>query len=94
MLLWHNHIAGIEFERVDSQLAAYFGVKSGVLVRAVQPGSAADKAGLRAGDVIFSVAQQTFFTDHEVSSLFRRHSSVSVSVMRDHKRVDLMLNVP
>jgi serine protease Do len=94
ILLWHNPVAGIEFERVDSQLAAYFGVKSGVLVRAVEQGSAAEKAGLRAGDVIFSVAQQTFFTDHEVSSLFRRHSSVSISVMRDHKRVDLMLNVP
>ncbi|HEX4749921.1 MAG TPA: PDZ domain-containing protein [Bryobacteraceae bacterium] len=94
MLLWHNPVVGIDYERVDSQLAAYFGVKSGVLVRAVQPGSAADKAGLRAGDVIFSVAQQTSFTDHEISSLFRRHSSVSVSVMRDHKRIGLMLNVP
>jgi serine protease Do len=94
MLVWRNPVAGIEFERVDSQLAGYFGVKSGVLVRTVQQGSPADKAGLRAGDVIFSVAQQTSFTDHELSSLFRRHASVSVSVMRDHKRVDFMLLLP
>jgi serine protease Do len=94
LLMWYNASAGLEFERVDSQLAGYFGVKNGVLVRAVLPGSPAEKAGLKAGDVIFSVAQQTYFTDHEVSSLFRRHSSVAVSVMRDHKRVDLMLYLP
>lgn len=94
LLVWHNPIAGIDFEHVDSQLAAYFGVKSGVLVRAVQPGSPAERAGMRAGDVIFSVGQQTLVTEHEVTSLLRQHSSVQVSVMRDHKRVDLMLHMP
>jgi serine protease Do len=95
MLVWRNTVIGIDFERVDSQLAAYFGVKAGVLVRSVQRGSPAERAGLRAGDVIFSVAQQTLSTEHDFSSLLRqRGSAVPVSVMRDHKRVDVTISLP
>jgi serine protease Do len=94
MILWHNSTVGIDFECIDSQLAAFFGVKSGVLVRSVQRGSLADKAGVRAGDVIFSVAQQTLSTEHEFSSLMRQRGAVLVSLMRDHKRIDLTISLP
>ena len=95
LLLWHNSAVGIEFERVDSQLAEYFGVKGGVLVRSVLRGSPADRAGLRAGDVIFSVAQQTLSTEHDFSLLLRqRGAAVPVSLMRDHKRLDVTINLP
>ena len=52
---WRSSVAGIEAESLDSQLAEYFGVKEGVLVRSVVRGSAAEKSGLRAGDVIVKV---------------------------------------
>ena len=94
MLVWRNPVIGLEFERVDSQLAEYFGVKGGILVRSVQRGSPADKAGLKAGDVIFSVAQQTLATERDFSSLLHRGSNVPVSVMRDHKHCELTLSVP
>jgi serine protease Do len=94
LLVWHNPVIGVEFERVDSQLADYFGVKGGVLVRSVQHGSPADKAGLRAGDVMFSVGQRTLATEHDFSLLLRRGSNVPVSVMRDHKHIELTLSVP
>ncbi len=94
-LVWRNSAVGIEFERVDSQLAEYFGVKAGILVRSVQHGSAADRAGVRAGDVVFSVAQQTLSSEHDFSSLIRQRSgSVTVSLMRDHKRMDLTIALP
>jgi serine protease Do len=94
LLVWRNSAVGIEFEHVDSQLAAFFGVKSGVLVRSVQHGSPADKAGLKAGDVIFSVAQQTLSSEHDFSTLLRQRSgSVPVSVMRDHKRLDVIISL-
>ena len=94
-LVWRNSTVGIEFERVDSQLAEYFGVKAGILVRSVQHGSAADRAGVRAGDVIFSVAQQTLSSEHDFSSLIRQRSgSVTVSLMRDRKRMDLTIALP
>jgi serine protease Do len=94
LLVWRNAVIGIEFERVDAQLASYFGVRSGVLIRSVQHGSPADRAGLRAGDVIFSIAQQTLSTEHDFSSLLRHGPSVPLSVMRDHKRIDLTIAVP
>ncbi len=58
LLVWDNSALGIELERIDSQLADFFGVKEGLLVRFVQRGSPADRTGVKAGDVIFSVGQQ------------------------------------
>lgn len=46
---------GITETTLIEQLATYFKVKEGVLVSSVEPGSPAEKAGLRAGDVITSV---------------------------------------
>lgn len=48
---------GISADELTTQLAQYFGVKEGkgILVREVVVGSAAEKAGLKAGDVIVAV---------------------------------------
>ena len=48
---------GISADNLTPQLAQYFGVKqgSGVLISEVTQGGAADKAGLKAGDVIVQV---------------------------------------
>jgi S1-C subfamily serine protease len=45
---------GVDAEDISGQLGAYFGAPEGegVLVRNVNPGSAAEKAGVKAGDVI------------------------------------------
>jgi serine protease Do len=47
-------VLGINAEDLSGQLGAYFGAPddSGILVREVRPGTAAEKAGLKAGDVI------------------------------------------
>jgi len=56
---------GISGDALTPQLAEYFGVKSGkgVLVSEVESGSAAEKAGLKAGDIIIKAE------DTEVGSL-------------------------
>lgn len=48
---------GIDAEDIGGQLGAYFGAPDGegILVRNVNPGSAAEKAGVKAGDVITSL---------------------------------------
>ena len=46
---------GIRAESVDGQLAEYFGVAAGVLVRHVEEETVAASAGLRAGDVITAI---------------------------------------
>ena len=43
---------GVEAESLGTQLAVYFGVKEGVLVRSVLENTPAQKAGIKAGDVI------------------------------------------
>src|SRR5438309_6948051 len=53
--------SGLMVENLTPQLGDFFGVKNGkgVLVRSVETGSLADKAGFRAGDVIDRVNDQT-----------------------------------
>ena len=44
-MTWRSSFLGVDVERPDPQLAEYFGVKDGVLVRSVNKGSAAERAG-------------------------------------------------
>ena len=46
---------GVQVEALSDQLASYFGAPGGVLVSTVAKASAAEKAGLKAGDVITTV---------------------------------------
>src|SRR5437762_11440887 len=48
---------GIDAEDLNGQLGSFFGAPDGegILVRNVNPGSAAEKAGVKAGDVITSI---------------------------------------
>ena len=106
---WSGSFLGIEAESLGSQLAAYFGVKEGVLVRSVTKDSAADKAGIKAGDVITKIDQTKVATPGEISDAIRavrprktfpvefvrdRHeSSVSVTVTEDHSEGMVMPRV-
>src|SRR2546428_8638899 len=49
---------GITVNELTSQLADHFGVRDGLLVTSVTEGSAASRAGLKAGDVITSINGQ------------------------------------
>ncbi len=45
---------GVHMEDLNTQLADYFKVKSGILLKEVLKGSPAEEAGLRAGDIVIS----------------------------------------
>ena len=49
---------GVSIQDLTPELAAYFGVKNGVLVSEVSGDSPAQKAGVKAGDVITTVNGQ------------------------------------
>src|SRR4051812_19130065 len=51
ILVWRNTVLGAQLEELDKPMAEYFGVKGGMLVRSIDHGSAAAKAGLKVGDV-------------------------------------------
>jgi serine protease Do len=78
---------GISLQSMSPQLAEYFGVSdhNGALVVFVHPDSPAAKAGIKAGDVILSVAGQTVehpFSLHQVLR-GRGEGPAEVRVMRD-----------
>jgi serine protease Do len=72
---WRSPMLGVEAESLGSQLAAYFGVKDGVLVRSVAKDTAAEKAGIKAGDVITKVDGSTVTTPNELVSALHSASS-------------------
>jgi S1-C subfamily serine protease len=86
---------GVEADSIDGQLAQYFGVKEGVLVRSVSRGSAAEKAGIRAGDVIIKIEDAHIATPGDISTRLRtlHGKSVAVVVMRDRKELTVTLAV-
>jgi serine protease Do len=93
MLMWKSGILGIYCESVDSQLAEYFGVKQGVLVRFVFSGSAAQRAGLKAGDVLTKVGDHVVATPRDVTAALQLEATpgkpVSIVLTRDRKETAL-----
>jgi serine protease Do len=93
-MFWRSPVLGIEGESLEGQLAVYFGVETGVLVRSVLKGTAAEKAGVKAGDVILKVGDTKVTTPREISSAIRSLNAKKVfplMVRRNHK--DLALSV-
>jgi len=85
-------------ENLTPQLGEFFGAKNGdgVLVRSVEKGSRADKAGLRAGDVIVRVGDQTVHDTSDFSHALhsRNAGSVNVEVIRERKAQTLTISLP
>jgi serine protease Do len=83
---------GASIQQITPELAEYFGVKSGVLVASVQKDSAAEKAGLKAGDVITAVDGHSVATPGElIAALPTGDGShdVNLTVTRDKKELKL-----
>jgi serine protease Do len=87
---------GVEAESIDGQLAQYFGTNEGVLVRSVMKGSAAEKAGIKAGDVILRVDEMKVTSPAEITARLRsaHGKSMPVALVRDHKEITLTVEVP
>ena len=90
--------SGVMVENLTPQLGEFFGAKNGngVLVRSVEKGSRAEKAGLRAGDVITRLGDQPIHDTSDFTHALHSQSagSVSVGVIRDKKEQTLTLTLP
>lgn len=89
VMMWRTSSLGIEAEALHGQLADFFGVKDGVLIRSVMKDTPASKAGLKAGDVIVRIGDTKVSTPNEVTSALRslreKKTTVAIVVLRDHK---------
>lgn len=87
---WESEVLGVETEPVSSQLAEFFGVKEGVLVRSVAKDSPAEKAGIRAGDVITRAGGAEVSRPGELSRRLReaeRGTAVPLTLVRNKKQM-------
>ncbi|MDA0204950.1 MAG: PDZ domain-containing protein [Acidobacteria bacterium] len=83
-----NRSLGMEMEVIQDQFANYFGVKQGVLLRSVEAGSPAAKAGLVAGDVIVSIADSVVQDPADIRrELHRSDASVEIGIVRNRRTV-------
>lgn len=87
---------GLMVEDLTPQLAEFFGVRNGgVLVRAVDRGSVADSAGLKAGDVIVKAANEPISCSSDWRRIMHRRSgSVPLAIVRDKREQGVTLKLP
>jgi serine protease Do len=110
MLLGGRPRLGIDAEDLNGQLGAFFGVPEGegILVRSVNSGSAAEKAGVKAGDVITSVngerirsvadLRQKLSSRHDDNDKDKGKSdkdrTVKLGVLRNKSEMSLSVEMP
>ncbi|GIK23301.1 MAG: PDZ domain-containing protein [Ignavibacteriota bacterium] len=83
---------GMSIQSIDSGIANYYDLKStkGVIITKVIPNTPADKAGLKAGDIIVEIEgyrinnEQTIFG---VFQEFRAGQEISVKIIRDNSEL-------
>ncbi|MEJ5368999.1 MAG: PDZ domain-containing protein [Bryobacteraceae bacterium] len=96
---WRAGVLGIEGESLrGSQLGEYFGVREGVLVRSVMKDTPADKAGLKAGDVIVKVDDRAVDEPRDITAALRSARDASkktfpVVIVRDKKEMTVQVTL-
>ena len=88
---------GIVVEPLSPQLGEFFGVpkNNGVLVRSVDKGSPGGVAGLKAGDVIVRVNNETIHDMADWRRALKAHNGkVTIAIVRDKKEQTVEVNVP
>lgn len=95
----YSSVLGVQTESLTRQLGDYFGVQNGegVLVRSVEKGSAAEKAGLKAGDVIIKADNEKLTDRTDLSHILRSHRTggkMTLVVMRDKHEQTFTVTLP
>lgn len=96
---WRAGMLGIEGEALKgSQLADFFGVAEGVLVRGVMKDTPAEKAGLKPGDVIVKVDDRKVEAPRDISVALRTardaaKKTLPVVVVREKREITLQVTL-
>jgi len=90
--------SGLMVENITPQLGEFFGAKSGqgILVRSVEKGSRAEKAGFHAGDVIIKANGEAIDDASDFSRALRsrKDNNASITILRDKKEQTITLTLP
>ncbi len=97
--IWMSHSSlGMEVQELNEQLGAYFGAPTneGVLVTSVEKDGSAEKAGLKAGDVVLKVENQIVREEDDIwdeVEEYKKGDKVKFEIIRDKSRKTLTLEV-
>jgi serine protease Do len=78
---------------LNSQMAEFFGVKEGVLVWEVEPKTPAERAGLKAGDVVIKVNGTPVTNPREIAGLVRMSGKKMIVFTAVRNKKEMTLNV-
>jgi serine protease Do len=95
-LMSRSPMLGVQCESLNPQLAEYFGVKDGVLVTSVTRNSAAEKAGVKAGDIITKVEDRKVKSAREITSAIRslkNRKGFPVTLVRNKKEMTVTVSL-
>jgi C-terminal processing protease CtpA/Prc len=94
MVIGMRAVAGAELSELNPDLAAYFGVSGGVLVLNAGEGTPAERAGMRAGDVIVQANQTPVSTIAEIRRAIERspRTPVQLRVLRRGQPIDITIS--
>jgi C-terminal processing protease CtpA/Prc len=98
MVFRSSGIAGAKLMELPSQLGAYFDAPEGqgMLVTEVKGGSAADKAGLKAGDILLKVGNRKIENMRDVRravSDYEEGDKVTLEILRNKSKKTLTMEV-
>jgi len=89
---------GVQVDSLGRQLAEYFGVKGGegLLVRSVDKGGAAEKAGIKAGDVITRAENEKVANTADLRRVVRAHQGgkITLGIVREKREQNVSVEVP
>jgi len=86
---------GVGVTELTDQLAQYFGARDGVLVTSVTDGSAASRAGLKAGDVITAINGRPVRSREDMVRELRDATGedVTIGIVRDRKETTVTAKI-
>jgi serine protease Do len=90
---------GVQVETVGRQLGEYFGIKDGegILVKSVEKNSPAEKAGLKAGDIIVRADNEKISDRSDLRRVVRNHrkgGKLPLGIVRDRKEQTITVDLP
>lgn len=93
-LIQHGYVKGrpslgISGSEITETLARWYDIPVGLFIQEVQPGGGADKAGIRGGDIIVSIAGESIINMKDLAQVIKDYKAgdtVDIEIIRDNKK--------
>ncbi len=85
-------VLGITGETITELWSQYYGVPQGFIVRSVEDGSAADKAGMQVGDVVIGINDTTITSISEFNKIkaeFKAGDTITITLYRQGNKMNV-----